>query len=826
MIDASVGLGRALLSPAADAEQTAAAFTGLLGSAQKATAFLKDLRKFAATTPFEFPELASAARKMLSFGFATRDVIPMMTRLGDAVATMGGGSDEIDRAVTAIGQMHAKTKITAEEMNQLTELGIPGWDMLAKAMGKTTAEVMDLASKGLIPADKGIEALLKGMEKFKGGMEAQSKTFKGMLSNLKDGVTLALMAFGGPILESAKVGLGELIKLVSSPAFERFATVTGRGVASVIDDINKAASKAKSGLKAFLGDLDLSPLTNGINKARSSINKFAEGINPIPVQLFLSSIKYLGVQMDRTFGIVKGTGIFLFHQLSDVIDIATGKTTKFHKSFDVVNGVMVKTRSPLQTLIGDGFFKLGSMIAIAAENVHRFGTYLQGINWMPVILGAKAFAEGAGKKASDTLTIIARIVDNKVKPAFEGIKKVIEGPVFQKFTGIMGDLATSAGGLAGSIFSLWTQLSPIGSLFKGNADVGQKFSDVLSGASSIINNYVIPAINGLSGFIRDMGPVIQPIGAKLLDMFGGFMGWLKDNGPTIMQIGGDIFKGIGDIIKDISPVIKDQFLPALDNLGKTVGPIVSDFLKWEQKTGGVKEGMSALKDVIGIVVVVASWLVNAVTFVINAFNWWKDVCYGLGFALGTLFKSIGDWFGGIGTWFRDRFNEVVTNIKNSYPGIYDAIIKPFVDAWNRISGIVANIGNAMYSVTHPGQSGGGGGDMGQFAGGVENFKGGMAIVGEKGPEMVRLPRGSDVYTASETKAMIRGMNSRMPAQSNFAQPAYKYPSAASSGGSAAPVIINNYITLEPAKVELDGREIGESAGRYVVSQVRSHGGLQ
>lgn len=31
-----------------------------------------------------------------------------------------------------------------------------------------------------------------------------------------------------------------------------------------------------------------------------------------------------------------------------------------------------------------------------------------------------------------------------------------------------------------------------------------------------------------------------------------------------------------------------------------------------------------------------------------------------------------------------------------------------------------------------------------FAGGVENYRGGMALVGERGPEMVRLPRGADV----------------------------------------------------------------------------------
>jgi hypothetical protein len=261
-------------------------------------------------------------------------------------------------------------------------------------------------------------------------------------------------------------------------------------------------------------------------------------------------------------------------------------------------------------------------------------------------------------------------------------------------------------------------------------------------------------------------------------------------------------------------------------------------MNWQNETGGVKEGMDLLRDIVGLSIVSLAGFIEGVTVIIQAFQLWQQGSYLVGLSLGMLFRSIGDWFGGIGTWFKDRFNEVIQSIKNSNPGIYNATIKPFVDALAFISGIVDQIKAKFEEAKNPGRNkndfggggttsygsgsaGSGGGSAGayeQFAGGVENFKGGWAKVGEKGPEMVNLPRGSDVYTASETKAMIRGMNSRMPAQSNFAQPG-KYPSASSGGGSAAPVIINNYITLEPAKVELDGREIGESAGRYIAREM-------
>ncbi len=42
-------------------------------------------------------------------------------------------------------------------------------------------------------------------------------------------------------------------------------------------------------------------------------------------------------------------------------------------------------------------------------------------------------------------------------------------------------------------------------------------------------------------------------------------------------------------------------------------------------------------------------------------------------------------------------------------------------------------------------SGSGTVEIPQFATGVKNFRGGLAIVGEKGPELVSLPKGSNVY---------------------------------------------------------------------------------
>ncbi|MBW2672576.1 MAG: tape measure protein [Deltaproteobacteria bacterium] len=168
-------------------EQARIGFTTMLGSAEKAQAFLDEMADFAARTPFEYPDLLEASRRMMAMGFAAEEVLPTMKAVGDATAGLGLGREGINRIILALGQMRAKAKISGEEMRQLTEAGIPAWEMLAEAMGKSTAEVMKLSEKGLIPANKAIQILIEGMEKrFPNMMENMENTWKGVTSTIRD----------------------------------------------------------------------------------------------------------------------------------------------------------------------------------------------------------------------------------------------------------------------------------------------------------------------------------------------------------------------------------------------------------------------------------------------------------------------------------------------------------------------------------------------------------------------------------------------------------------------------------------------------------------
>lgn len=207
------GIGAALAAAGVKAIEAAGklqnvqtAFTNMLGSAQKAAAFTKDLQAFAAATPFEFNQVTAAAQKFLAFGFTAEQVIPTLTAVGDAAAGVGLGAEGINRVTLALGQIAAKSKVQSDEMLQLTEAGIPAWQMLADKIGVSVPEAMDMVTKGMVDAQTGISALVTGMsQKFGGMMEQQSKTIQGTWSTMMDGIEQTAGQVGLRLAESLNI---------------------------------------------------------------------------------------------------------------------------------------------------------------------------------------------------------------------------------------------------------------------------------------------------------------------------------------------------------------------------------------------------------------------------------------------------------------------------------------------------------------------------------------------------------------------------------------------------------------------------------------------
>lgn len=233
---AAMGFGQQVLGQAMNMQQAEIAFTNFLGSAENAQKFLGDLSQFAAKTPFEFPDLVASSKQMMAFGFETKQIIPMMTALGDASAGLGLGAEGISRITRALGQMKMKGVASGEQMAMLAEAGIPAWKYLADTLDTDVATAMKMVEKKTVDADTAIQAIVNGMENgtataqgFGGMMEEQSKTLEGVLSTFKDTVMASLVQGMKPLVQV----FTDFIT-VATPVAEVFSQKLGGAISTLV----------------------------------------------------------------------------------------------------------------------------------------------------------------------------------------------------------------------------------------------------------------------------------------------------------------------------------------------------------------------------------------------------------------------------------------------------------------------------------------------------------------------------------------------------------------------------------------------------------------
>lgn len=192
-------------------------FTVMLGSAAAASRVTQSLAKFANETPFELAGVSKVATMLLSTQkIAERQLIPTLKKIGDVSAASAEGFSAFPRVARALSQMLTKGRVTAEEMMQLAEAGVPAWQHLADAMGKSQAQVQQMSSNGELRGDAVLKLIDQMGKAYEGLAAKQSKTWMGLVSTLKDNVTQATAAITKPMFELAKIKLGNLVDFFNS----------------------------------------------------------------------------------------------------------------------------------------------------------------------------------------------------------------------------------------------------------------------------------------------------------------------------------------------------------------------------------------------------------------------------------------------------------------------------------------------------------------------------------------------------------------------------------------------------------------------------------
>ena len=157
----------------------------LTGSSEKAGQILEQIKKDALSTPFEVSGLVQGQSLLLSTGLSAEQARQDILNLGNAISASGGGNAELQRMAVNLQQIKNVGKASALDIKQFAYAGIDIYGLLADSMSITREEASDLD----VTYEMLSEALAKASGeggRYAGAMEAQSKTYKGAMSNLQE----------------------------------------------------------------------------------------------------------------------------------------------------------------------------------------------------------------------------------------------------------------------------------------------------------------------------------------------------------------------------------------------------------------------------------------------------------------------------------------------------------------------------------------------------------------------------------------------------------------------------------------------------------------
>ena len=209
------------LSVASNFEDASTTLTTLYGDVDTAKSKFQDLSAFAAQTPFEFPELLDATVKLKAYGIEAGDYLKI---LGDTASGMGKSlNDTVEALADAqtgeferLKEFGIKaleiTKKNAEQLGVSAEEAGKTALMYTDKYGKQQVEVVDRNNREMITST------ITGIwnEKYAGAMETRSKTMSGMLSTLKDNMSMALADLVGFDMQTMEVQALSLMGVISS----------------------------------------------------------------------------------------------------------------------------------------------------------------------------------------------------------------------------------------------------------------------------------------------------------------------------------------------------------------------------------------------------------------------------------------------------------------------------------------------------------------------------------------------------------------------------------------------------------------------------------
>jgi len=272
---AAIDFGRGAIKAVADYESLGISFETFLGSADKAKQVLADLEKFSVATPFTPEQVNNAGKALLAFGEPVEQLQGTLQKIGDVSSATGKDFNEL---AVIYGKARVAGTLYAEDINQLTEAGVPIIQEFAKELGVSEDQVKKLGSEGKISFatfERAFANLTEEGGRFFGLTEKLSQSTAGRISTLEGNFEQLKRSIGEgllPVFEGLLAGAQKAIDVFA--ALPGFVQQNGRSLLILAGAVAFYVGQQKQAVQAEL----ISNVQKGISAVRDKAAAIATAI--------------------------------------------------------------------------------------------------------------------------------------------------------------------------------------------------------------------------------------------------------------------------------------------------------------------------------------------------------------------------------------------------------------------------------------------------------------------------------------------------------------------------------------------------------------------
>lgn len=432
--------------------------------------------------------------------------------------------------------------------------------------------------------------------------------------------------------------------------------------------------------------------------------------------------------------------------------------SKLQSSFDRLGGRLNDTMKTLMNNVSEGIMRGAGQ---AQESLHKvFTGGLSGaLSSGPIgliIVGALVAAIGAAAPA--IAAALAGALALGFGAAFVGVGVM----VLMQNEKLKAKVAKSWENISAILQKAFAPLIPVITMVMDVVTgLAKQFAPVIKAASEL-------AAGPLKSFIKDLGTAFLELKPAIEPLMLAFTSIISTMGPQMKGIFdsiGDALIELADAVVENKDVIAAMFTAALYIIPRVIDVIrvltnvfggMMRFISGEvaprvvSAVNAIKSGWNTLSTAVsGVVSRIKSFLSGMISFISGIPGRVSGVAHRMFTSIATAARNIVSRARSVLSGIVSFIRGLPGRIAGAASGMFNGIVSA---AWSAVSRAVA----AIRSI--PGRIGGAlgfahGGIIGAAGGGPRS---GMTLVGEQGPELVKLPFGSTVYPNGQTENMLGG----------------------------------------------------------------------